>query len=297
MALERFPTPWMGHAGVMVAVSTPASTRISKQNQMQVNRIIQGGIKAPEYLKFECYFYTGMVFGNVKDLHTGEYDPLDLGLFENVLEIMCEERGIEQWRQLVGMKDGEYFKEVMRRLLGVMRIPLWGEITSGLSYAGYAYLDVYHRILSPLMESPPEEIHFWVYDAVSDPLMRRIPRQDQWWCFPVWECVGQSATVMDWNLDMRIPMSLQKVLTDMGISQPEDLKVLPERERARALVLLKQVYPDPEVLLTATTEEQVRRIEFHRAQLLRVRMLQYKGKGKGKGRRMLGDLKPEVPRM
>ena len=80
-----FPAVWNGVLGVFLCVSTAESTRVSKANsQVDEEMRRRGGIKTPEWLYFDVFFYANLAFGN---LH-GFRDPEGrfLGTLAYVLE-------------------------------------------------------------------------------------------------------------------------------------------------------------------------------------------------------------------
>ena len=61
-----FPCIWKGLMGVMLCVSTNASTALGKLNENTCMQIVQNGIPRPEFLQYCAYFYNGLHFGNIR---------------------------------------------------------------------------------------------------------------------------------------------------------------------------------------------------------------------------------------
>ena len=71
-----FPCIWGVVDGVMLCVSNPVSTALSKVNSNTSMQIVQKGIPRPEFLPFNAYFHDGMNFGNIRGFSDGAYSGL-----------------------------------------------------------------------------------------------------------------------------------------------------------------------------------------------------------------------------
>ena len=56
---------------------------------MVVNQIVEGGIRNLEYLKYYCYFYTGMVIGIMQGFASGGSSPCCHPLVDALIKLMC----------------------------------------------------------------------------------------------------------------------------------------------------------------------------------------------------------------
>ena len=209
-----FAHVWHGMAGVFLCISSPESTRLSKFNSQHASQHTNGGIRSPEYLAFDVYWYPGIVFGNLAGFtNPGAQRVGNLG---EVLAILCS--GIPDWTQHVGVPDRGWVYGGLRRLFQLVGIGQQAEVVSGLSWRRLHSLDVFVAIHSAAMGVAPPDMVLWnvCYDDST-----RIPNQDEWWAMPSWRCMGQCeyGNILDYQVLLRrgpLQRSLGAVVGQVG---------------------------------------------------------------------------------
>ena len=202
-----FPYLWQGTMGVFLCLSTPRSTRLSKENCMPDTQRRFGGIATPEYLFFDVYFYPGMAFGDLG----GFFDAraLPLGLLGHVLYQLCNQAGIPFSGQEFFVRPGAWLYGGFRTLMQRLGVPLHAEVVSGLSYRRLASLDVFMAIHSAAMGMGPSPMAQWIVSHEDADRIRYYPRQDHWWHMAVWRPAGQPGmdNLLDYKADESMPPS------------------------------------------------------------------------------------------
>ena len=208
-----FQYAWNGVPGVFLCVSTPASTRQSKQNGMA-----NGGVDFPEYFLFDVYFYANLVFGHYHGFRDG--DALHLGTLMDVLQSLCSDVGIATWRQHAVVRPGGWIYAGLRMLFEYLRVPIFAEVVSGLSYRRFASLDVYVAMYTSAMGMQPQPMVVW-NAAYEDNRFIQYPIQDQWWSMPVWRSTCQlGLNLLDYQvggIPAPVQATVQGVLTDLAL--------------------------------------------------------------------------------
>ena len=206
-----FPAVWNGVLGVFLCVSTAESTRVSKANsQVDEEMRRRGGIKTPEWLYFDVFFYANLVFGNVQGFGDAGRQPpgVFVGTLAYVLEHLCQIAGLRDWVNDVFVRHGQWMYGGLRRILDRLRIPVHAEVVSGLSYRALMSLDVFIGIHATGMGYEPQGMALWV--ASGDPGV--YPTQDQWWWMNVYRPWGQQANLLDYRLDLGITVQVDALL-------------------------------------------------------------------------------------
>ena len=211
-----FPCIWQGVWGLCLALSTPDSTRMSKQNGIFQNQVNMGGIANPEWLLFVAYFYPGLVFGNMYGFTDGGARPM--GTLADVFDRLCiDQLRMADWRQHVFVRDRGWVYGGLRTLMKLLGIPQHAEVVSGLSWRRMASLDVFVGIHSNDMGIVPPRMALWIAHDDGHRGIHYLPEQDHWWHMRVWRPVGQrdSRDVMDYQVDLGMPPPVQEVVAVM----------------------------------------------------------------------------------
>lgn len=170
-----------------------------------------GGIPTPEWMTFAVYFYPDLVFGNLSGF--ADVAATYVGTIADVLNSMCAEAGIPNWRLHVFVRHGDWVYAPLRRLFQLLRIHLHAEVVSGLSWRGLASLDVFVSTHAVTMGPEPQPMALWnaSHDQGS---ITYYPSADHWWHMPVWRSFGQCeyGNVLDWRVDLGTPEHVQNVL-------------------------------------------------------------------------------------
>ena len=255
-----FPCMWQRIMGVCLCLSTPESTRESKENGMVENQRRMGGIRTPEWLAFTVYFYPGLVFGNL--LGFRDPDAECLGTLSDVFHRLCTQAGIANWRRHVFVGHGGWVYAGLRTLLQLLGIPVHAEVVSGLSYRRMASLDVFVATHTGAMGMGPPAMAMWnASDDVKDGITY-FPKQDHWWHMPVWRSGGQadSSNLMDYQVDLSIQPHVQGVLAEME----RHARTGDEVTRRRIGTMLRHL--SPEVLLPGAQMAALRPLTFNDGQ-------------------------------
>ena len=275
-----FPCQWMGVHGVLLAVSTAASSALSKTNASPCMQIVQNGIPRPEFLAFDAYFYQGLNFGNIRGFSDGMYRAFKVGTFEDALGALAATAGIGDWLQMLFVQDGMLIYQGLRDLLHAVGVPVYAHLTSGLSWHKYASLDVYLSIHSPGMDVEDCSPAWWlVCEERPYPWERYVPRAEDWFGLYSWEAYGQRERQLtnDYTVDLRIPRAAQDVCQTFGVHGPEDFRRMPEVFQRRMVELVRTAAPgvDWDAALSG------------RIPMYGLTRVPHEGKGKGKGKGIL----------
>ena len=107
-----------------------------------------------------------------------------------ILERLCSERGISDWRRRLILTHGSY-RSSLRKLLGDLGIVFWAELDCGISWLGYRCLDLYVKIMCKDEDAIFERAHF-LLNSEKPPCDRTYdPLPENWYRFTFWESVGQ----------------------------------------------------------------------------------------------------------
>ena len=281
-----FPTMYNDVVGVMLCVSSAASTTLSKLNVNTSMQIINNGIQRPEYLAFDAYFYAGLNVGNIRGFTDGMYEVFAAGTMEDVLEALAREAGITNWRELLHVEDGMLIYQGLRRLLNLLGVPVYVHVTSGLSWHKYAACDVYVSMHSPAMEIDECKPAWWlVCDPAPYPWDRYVPNQDEWFALYTWESYGQQERQLtnDYQVDLRIPRGVQEVCQIFEVNTPEDFRRMPAAQQRRILQLVRTSAPGMDL----TTMMDRRWYTMTNGAMYGLTRAPHKGKGKSKEKGIL----------
>ena len=179
---------------------------------MVQNQRRMAGIQTPEWMTFAVYFYPGLVFGNLYGFT--DVAATYLGRLSEVLNRMCTEAGIANWRSHVFVRPGGWVYAPLRRLLQLLRIHLHAEVVSGLSWRGLASLDVFVATHAATMGPEPQPMTLWNASHDVQSGITYYPRQDHWWHMPVWRSFGQSeyGNILDYRVELDTPEHVRDVL-------------------------------------------------------------------------------------
>ena len=70
-----FSVRWAQSAGVMLCLSTPESASRGKRHGYLIGTPSEV-IKEPDWLSYECWFYSGVEFGNTYDFASGDFPSM-----------------------------------------------------------------------------------------------------------------------------------------------------------------------------------------------------------------------------
>ena len=129
-----------------------------------------------------------------------EYANRQPRTLQHILQGVCDQRGIEDWRKQYGVSSSRQYWGGLRRLLTDVGVPYWLEYTCGLSWASYGGIDVYVKGFVRGMPPPLEEAWF-VLNTRAPVMSRTLPPVEQWYLFRDWYCRGQR-TCMDDHLSI-----------------------------------------------------------------------------------------------
>ncbi len=188
--------PWVrdGVSGMLLAESTPASTRMMHQHQEE-NKA--GCIIMDPYWKYyKVWWFQGLAFLNFSGMSDAAYEGVQLlQNLGSILADMCRVHNVD-FQEYCNVYYG-CFNDRLRELLARLGIRLWCHIAAGRSFSGYASLDVYIKVFAPGMDNPRDEA--W-YVVRKDSGKFWYPAPEDWWCLPVWTSVGQRRDVGEWYL-------------------------------------------------------------------------------------------------
>ena len=190
------PYTLKGVRGVLLAVSTSESTRVSKEN----HGIHQSGrmIKAPEWLFYQVWWFAGLAVLNFRGITESMYNGTNLNmLLGDFLDGIFSQKGIQDWKEKYCHMWAGYVRQGLRILLrDVLGVYNWVEITSGFSCRAYNALDVYIRLISTGMELPEEEAWYLLNTSVH-PERRMLAVPEDWWRYSDYVSYGQRDVVAE----------------------------------------------------------------------------------------------------
>ena len=212
-------TPQEQIPGMLVAVSTPESTRAFKASVSQ-NQEGARIVDDPEWLYFQVYWYPRLSMLNFKGLTDHAYPPTSMQQpLGEILAGMCRVKGIENWKNKYCIMDHGLYHESLRRLLRDLGIHNWLEITTDISWQGYRALDAYLKVFSGGMAPPAEEAHF-LLNVASGPKCREHLQPEDWYMCREWRSVGQKESISEHALvDVRARTAM--VLSGLARNCPQ----------------------------------------------------------------------------
>ena len=191
MALSPADSP-DGEAGMLVALSTAASTRIHHKNVADHKAGL--GIQDPSWKHFELRWHKNLAFMNWSGLREGQKLKYLLGDF---FRGTCLRKGI-------GFPDQAVFSGPERAPLRVLLrqlVPVWAEITIGASFHSFRALDVYMRVFGSSIVSPPMEARY-LLNTQAPSMDRILLGPEEWFMCDDWVSVGQQKHgIADWDLE------------------------------------------------------------------------------------------------
>ena len=179
----------------------------------------------------------------------------------------------------------------MRSILGRLRIPVWCEIMSGLSWRAYAAIDVYRTWHSPGMDvrRTPIPSHHVVYTDMDVRRRKMRPQCDRN-CCPVWVSMGQVSDIDAVGMQHGVHLGVTgilELLRHYNVTSFEDVyTIVDERHAGRALMIMRQVYPGVPELMMSIEDGRNRAIHRNRMRALGDQQPQNGmpgGKGQGPG--------------
>ena len=190
--------------GIFVCVSTPASAYYQNQNEKQKT------IMVPEYLHYEVFFHPGIAMGNWAGIRGNGYG---LGKFDNLLDWMCKDANMPDWRMTYRPKADEWHNESLQTLLATLGIPMHVRIMAGLSRYGFRALDIYTRVVVGQQPIVLYDAHDLLYDSWV-PQSRTVPYPPDWWKLEYRQHWGQVSTVCDWYTKSGVPVGAMQGFLD-----------------------------------------------------------------------------------
>ena len=161
---------------------------------------------------FSVYFYPDLVFGDLDGFK--DASATFLGTLGDVLNSICAEERVPNWRLHLFVRPGGYVYAGLRLLFQVLRVRLHAEVVSGLSWRRFASLDVFVVYHTPSMGIEPQPMSLWNASYEVTTGMPHYPQQDQWWFMPVWRPFGrcEHGNMLDWRVDPFTPEHVRGVL-------------------------------------------------------------------------------------
>ena len=138
---------------------------------------------------------------NCSGMAEAQYRGQWVGKFADILEEVCERKGIPEWRLKYGAVTHGLYQDGLRRLLPDLGMGVWTEITTGYSMWEYRCLDAYVKVFSRGVPPPRYEAHFVL--GMERPVLERhrTPRPEEWWQFRVWRSYGQRESITEYELN------------------------------------------------------------------------------------------------
>ena len=183
--------------GLLMAVSTPESTRKTKDNY----ETARAGciITEPAWLSYDCWFFQDLVPMNFAGILDNRYQGTFVGHLGDVLNQQCSALGMTNWKSQYTWIAGGHFMQGLRDLLYASGTRCWVELTAGSSWLEYGALDVYVRFLSAGMP-PPREHAWYIVNYSGMPDSRFCPPPEDWYQFTDWRNVGQREGCDEWYI-------------------------------------------------------------------------------------------------
>ncbi len=270
----KMPMTWQGVNGIMLAVSSPQSTAVSKENA----RIAAAGgiITEPEWLYYEVWWFAGLAFLNWAGILETKFQGHQLSmLLGDFIDGVCLQKGMADWKERYCRIGHGFYRQSLRELLVSLGIVTWAELTCGLSWRGYAALDVYLRVFAGGM-APPEEEAWYLLNTEYAPQHRQLYNPEYWYMCKFWQSFGQRPCIAEWFIHE--PTALMR----MAFGPTPELNVL-------------RMAP-----CNPITQRRMLTVMNHLTGIRRELPMEHgdevpkgKGRGRGGGRMMLGDA--EVP--
>ena len=114
-----------------------------------------------------------------------------------------------------------FLKAGLRMLFEYLRVPIFAEVVSGLSYRRFASLDVYVAMYTSAMGMQPQPMVVWNAAYEDNQGIIQYPIQDQWWSMPVWRSMCQlGLNLLDYQvggIPAPVQATVQGVLTDLAL--------------------------------------------------------------------------------
>ena len=88
-----------GASGMLLAVSTPESTRVSKQNYL--DNVLGRIISNPEWLYYAVWWYANLAFQNWSGITDAQYQGHEIGTLGDVLDTECIKHGMVDWTKTI----------------------------------------------------------------------------------------------------------------------------------------------------------------------------------------------------
>jgi hypothetical protein len=106
--------------------------------------------------------------------------------------------------------------QVLRGVLAYLRVPLWCEVFSGLSWTAFKSLDVYFSIRTAAYDAKPKYLVKFLVHDIHDGITY-TPEQTQWWSYSHWQAVGQVPNEYEYGPSIRIDPGFLGQISSEGI--------------------------------------------------------------------------------
>ena len=170
----KIPGPYtttVSKQSMFLAMSTPQSCRVDNDNRMSLKAGMS--VATAGWVYMLVYEFEDLAFGNWAGITNSRHQGHCIGELGELLRNMCIAQRVKNFDEYTRMGTDEYALVGFRRLLSVLNIPYWLELTGGLSLAAMGAIDVYTRIQVGSMPPPPEEA--WYLLNYGDPYQVHFP--------------------------------------------------------------------------------------------------------------------------
>ena len=191
----------MGVQGLLVALSTPRSCQVSKENQVTSER--GGAITEPHWLYWEVYWYPGVALLNFVAISQSRRAERGIPhTLKDMLEDHFKRKCMPHWRAIYCCMQHGYFLETLRRMLRQeFDAHNWAEFAIGYSREEYRALDCYVTIESHGMQ-PSEYVAWFLLNATEPPEQRHELSPEDWWVCTEYKSWDQREKLCEWYLEI-----------------------------------------------------------------------------------------------
>ena len=117
--------------GMFLAMSTARSCRVDNDNRIALKAGL--AVATAGWVYMEVYYFEDLALGNWAGITNVRHQGQRIGELGDLLRDMCMQQGITNFDEYTRMRTDEYALRGFRRLLPVLKVPYWLELTAGLS--------------------------------------------------------------------------------------------------------------------------------------------------------------------